>query len=115
MPQASPRYSKDRSATRAKSFTDAQVNAVTSLQTVSGFPPFGPDVVELHATSAASVVTLTLEDNSDFIVELAAGETRLAPVPVKAFKSRTGVVTANCYWWSVPSRDDPQYQIAPNP
>jgi hypothetical protein len=116
MPQAAPRYYQDRPADQGKSFADAAIATTTSLQTISKFPPFGAQLVELHCAGTAGAVTVTLEDDTDFVVELNVGETRPVPLPVKAFKSRTGTgMSANCYWWSSPGLKDPQYLIPRNP
>lgn len=110
MPEQAPKYRTNRSADKAKSFTTAQVNAVTTLDNIAGkFPPFPPQRVTLHnnAPAALSVVTLTLEDGTDFVVELALNETADVPVPIKAFKTAApATVTARCYWWFVAQQDE---------
>jgi hypothetical protein len=102
----------------ARSFTTAQVNAVTTLDNISAtpkFPPFGPGLTELHAT-AGSTVVVTMEDGTDLTVEMAADETRLVRVPIKAFKTASGgVVTAVCYWWHHPGPKDDKYSVTDVP
>jgi hypothetical protein len=108
MAQQAPKYRTDRSADKAKSFTSVQVAAVTTLDNVAGkFPPFPPQVTKFHNSGAAGSVTVTLEDGTDFIIELAAGETTREEIPIKAFKSvTTATVTARCFWWFVPQHNE---------
>lgn len=105
---------------RSRSFTTAQVNAVTALDNIaaSKLPPFGPQVTDIHnnSTTVASVVTVTMEDGVDSIYELAPNETRAIRIPIKAFKTASpATVTANCYWWAKPGPQDDKYSIADVP
>lgn len=118
--QEAPRFETTRPANKGRSFTTAQVNAVTVLDTIaaSRLPNFGPQLVELHNKdlAAASVVTVTLQDGTDFVVDLGPNETRPIPTPVKAFKTAApATVTANAYWWIYPEKGDHNYSPVTNP
>lgn len=110
MAEQAPKYRTDRSADKAKSFTSVQVAAVTTLDNIAGkFPPFPPQVTVFHNSGAAGSVTVTLEDGSDYVIELAGGETVRETIPIKAFKSvTTATVTARCLWWFIGQLDEPQ-------
>lgn len=115
MAQHSTKLRTNKPADYAKSFTDGQIKAVTALDTITKFPPYGPGQTYLHA-SVGGVVTVTLEDGSDYLVELATGETVLVHVTIKAFKSGvTGTFTARCLWWYCPQLDENQGKPNLNP
>ncbi len=107
MAQRSTKLRTNKPADYAKSFTDGQINAVTALDTITKFPPYGPGRTLLKCTTTG-IATVTLEDGSDHLVDCTAGETAEVPVTIKAFKSRTGVFSARCYWWYCPQLDENQ-------
>lgn len=114
--QPAPKMLNTFSAQKGKSFASAVVGAVTDLRAISGFPNFAPQRTEFHCTVAAGSVTVTLEDGTDFIIEIALGETRKIDLPIRAFKSLTAAtVTANCYWWANPGPGDWAYSPVINP
>lgn len=111
MAEQAPKLRLDTAADKGKGFTVGQVNAATTLDNVAGkFPPFPPQRTIFHNNGAAdSVVTVTLEDGTDYIIELAAKETWAEEIPIKAFKTASpATVTARCQWWFIPQLDEPK-------
>ena len=116
MPERSTCLKTDRPADYAKSFANAAIAAVTALDTITKFPPYGPGKTRIKCLTTGGVVTVTLEDNSDFVITLAANESEEIPVTIKAFKSvSAGTFEARCYWWYKPQLGEHQYKPNLNP
>lgn len=110
MAERSTRIRYDRPSDFAKFFANAAIAAVTPLDTITKFPPFGPGKIRMKCLTSGKVI-VTLEDGSDFELNMLAGESELIETTVKAFKSVTGgTFEARAYWWYVPQALEFQYK-----
>lgn len=114
MAQQSTKLRTDKPSDFAKFFANAAINAVTPLDTITKFPPFGPGRTRLKCITAGKCI-VTLEDGSDFEFNMLGGESEDIHVTVKAFKSATGAFEARAYWWYCPQLDENQTKPNLNP
>jgi len=101
-------------ATKTRSFA-AGVGA-TSLDTITGLPPYAPCRLTLVPVAGGSC-SFTHEDTSTIAVTTAAnGAPIILNGPIRAIVTNTGTIVI-AEWWGAPSgiEVDPQYSIASNP
>ena len=106
----------DRPADFGKSFANAAIAAVTALDTITKFPPYGPGKTFIKCLTVGGDVTVTLEDGSDHVISMGVGDVQEVPITIKAFKSiSAGTYQARCYWWYKPQLEEHQYKPNLNP
>jgi hypothetical protein len=95
-----PGYSPADMPCHVSSFAD--VSSGQALQTVSGRPMFGPQLIELHS-AAGAVVTINMDNGDDVLLTLAAGETRPFRGQIAGIDSDTTAATSMVAFWFCPS------------
>lgn len=116
MAQHSTKLRTNKPADYAKSFANAAIAAVTALDTVTKYPPYGPGKTFIKCLTVGGDVTVTLEDGTDHVVSMTPNDIAEIPVTIKAFKSvSAGTYQARCYWWYCPQLDENQSKPNLNP
>lgn len=110
---ATPKVQTNRSADA--SLFIAAAAATTNLLTVTGKPPFAPQLVVLYNSTNASIATVNMTDDGGAThtgVVVPANGVMPMYVPIASITLPAAGITALCYWWERGTVPHNQHTVA---